>query len=58
MLMTRSGITKISATEMSKMTTIITRYSILRTQFKDKNGQEIPVLNYQTQQQKVLPRIA
>ena len=44
MLMTRSGITKMTANEMSKLTTIITRYSILRTQFKDANGKEIPVL--------------
>lgn len=58
MLITRSNITKILANHISKMTTIATRYSLLRTQFKDGKGKEVPVLNYQTQQEKVIPRIA
>ena len=41
----------------SKIVTIITRYSILRRQFKDNKGEEIPVLDYQTQQAKVISRI-
>lgn len=43
---------------IAKMSTIATRYSLVRTQFKNANGQEIPVLDYQTQQEKVIPRIA
>lgn len=58
MLMTRSGITEILANAIAKITTIGTRYSLLRTQFKDKNGKEIPVLDYQAQQEKIIPRIA
>lgn len=42
----------------SKACMIITRYSLVRTQFKDGNGKEIPILNYQLQQEKVIPRIA
>jgi acyl-CoA oxidase len=58
MLLTRAGIITTMYKSAVKMVTIATRYSIARTQFKDKNGQEISVLNYQTQQEKVIPRIA
>lgn len=58
MLLTRSGLTKILANQIVKATTIATRYSIVRTQFKNAKGQEIPVFDYQTQQEKVIPRIA
>lgn len=58
MLMTRAGIIQISANSISKATTIATRYSMLRTQFKDKKGKEISVIEYQTQQEKIIPRIA
>lgn len=58
MLLTRAGIIKIIANSVARMAIIGTRYSLARTQFKDKKGQEIPVLNYQTQQEKILPRIA
>lgn len=58
MLLTRSNITKILANTISKIVTIATRYSLLRRQFKDGRGEEVPVLNYQTQQEKVIPRIA
>lgn len=50
MLLTRSGLTLMLAHNISKMTTIATRYSLIRTQFKNGNGKEIPVLDYQTQQ--------
>ena len=58
MLLTRSGLTKILANQLVKATVIATRYSIVRTQFKNAKGQEIPVFDYQTQQEKVIPRIA
>lgn len=57
MLVTRSGINNIVFGLYSKIITIATRYSLLRTQFKDNKGQEIPVLDYQTQQAKVISRI-
>lgn len=58
MLLTRAGIISIIANSVAKIATIGTRYSLVRTQFKDKKGQEIPILNYQTQQEKIIPRIA
>ncbi len=50
MLLTRSGITLMLANNSAKAVTIATRYSLVRTQFKNSNGKEIPVLDYQTQQ--------
>jgi acyl-CoA oxidase len=38
--------------------TIIVRYSLQRTQFKDKTGKEIPILNYQLQQSRIIPMVA
>jgi len=58
MLLTRSGLTEISFYNMSKATTISVRYSLIRSQFKNHEGKEIPILDYQTQQEKVIPRIA
>ena len=58
MLLTRAVLTLNGFYSASKAVTIATRYSLVRTQFKDKNGEEIPVLNYQTQQEKVLSRIS
>ena len=57
MLVTRSGITRISSNKYSKVVTIATRYSLLRKQFKNANGEEISVLDYQTQQAKIISRI-
>jgi acyl-CoA oxidase len=37
---------------------IAVRYSVFRRQFKNKQGQEIPIITYQTQQEKLIPRIA
>jgi hypothetical protein len=39
MLMTRAAITDITTRQMAKVTTIATRYSILRKQFKNKDNQ-------------------
>lgn len=58
MLITRSNLVKILANNISKIVTIATRYSIVRKQFKNAKGEEIPVLEYQTQQEKIIPRIA
>lgn len=38
--------------------TIATRYSLYRTQFKDSAGQEIPIIDYQLQQEKLIDRVA
>ena len=59
MLIIRSLIPVVVAASLSKGTTIITRYSLVRTQFKDESTKkEIPVLDYQLQQEKIIPRIA
>lgn len=58
MLVTRSFIPIVAAHALAKASTIMTRYSLVRTQFKDDNGKELPILDYQLQQDKVLPRIA
>lgn len=38
--------------------TIACRYSIFRKQFKDESGNEIPIIDYQTQQNKLIPLVA
>ena len=50
MLITRSNLSKMLANTITKIVTIGTRYSLLRRQFKDGKGEEVQVLNYQTQQ--------
>lgn len=57
MLMTRSSLNFIMAYMMIKTTTISVRYSLVRRQFKDAKGEEITILNYQTQMGKIIPRI-
>lgn len=57
MLMTRAAITHVITNQYAKIVTIATRYSLLRRQFKNKKDEEIPVLDYQTQQAKVISRI-
>lgn len=37
---------------------IATRYSFFRKQFRDDNKNEIPIINYQLQQLKLIPLIA
>lgn len=34
------------------------RYSVFRKQFKDENKQEISIIEYQTQQSKIITRVA
>ena len=43
---------------LSKASTILVRYSLARRQFKDNQGVEMPILDYQLQQEKVFPRVA
>jgi hypothetical protein len=50
MLRTRAVLTNSCFISISKAIIIIVRYSLARKQFKDKNGEEIPILNYQLQQ--------
>ena len=42
----------------SKAATIIVRYSLYRKQFKDNNGAQMSILDYQLQQEKIFPRMA
>ena len=59
MLFLRSIIPYACFCALAKGVTILTRYSLVRKQFKDSStGKEIPILNYQLQQEKVIPRIA
>ena len=50
MLMIRSSIPIACNFALSKACTIAVRYSIYRTQFKNAQGKEIPILDYQLQQ--------
>ncbi len=43
---------------LSHALTIAVRYSLVRTQFADESGEEKKVLDYQTQQNKLLPLLA
>lgn len=58
MLMIRSAIPYLTYAKTSKAALILTRYSLFRKQFKDNKGADIPVLDYQLQQEKIFPRIA
>jgi acyl-CoA oxidase len=58
MLMTRSNLTQVAFDFISKGTTISVRYSLVRHQFKNNEGKKTPIVDYQTQQEKVIPRRA
>lgn len=58
MMKIRDMISHGSYTYLAQALTIAIRYSILRSQFHDDEGNEIPVLNYQTQQNKLLTLLA
>lgn len=58
MLFIRSAIPYLAFAKTSKAIVIMTRYSLFRKQFKDNVGKEIPILDYQLQQEKIFPRIA
>lgn len=50
MLITRAIIPISCVRGLAKGCTILTRYSLIRTQFKDDSGREVPILDYQLQQ--------
>jgi len=58
MMGVRAGISEAAAEHLSMAVTIATRYSLVRTQFKNDDGKELKVLDYQTQMDKILPFIA
>lgn len=58
MLTIRSRIPVSCFFAMAKAVTIATRYSMIRKQFKNEAGQEIAIIDYQLQQEKVIPYIA
>lgn len=58
MLFVRSVIPFACSHGLAKASTILTRYSLVRSQFKDDHNKEIPILDYQLQQDKIIPRIA
>ncbi|XP_065903315.1 peroxisomal acyl-coenzyme A oxidase 1-like [Dysidea avara] len=59
MMLIRTGIVSLSADGLSRAVTIATRYSIIRRQTPAKpDGPEVKILDYVTQQHKLLPQIA
>lgn len=58
MLFIRSTIPYLAFVKTSKAITILTRYSLTRKQFKNSKGKEVPILDYQLQQEKIFPRIS
>lgn len=58
MLGIRSVIPEACMYAYSKATLIVTRYSLVRSQFRDHKKNEVPILDYQLQQEKVLTKIA
>ncbi|EAR89261.1 peroxisomal acyl-CoA oxidase (macronuclear) [Tetrahymena thermophila SB210] len=58
MMKVRLGILYESYYFLAAQLTIATRYSLIRKQFKDENGIERTILDYQTQQDKLLPYMA
>lgn len=58
MLMIRSGIPFACYYGLAKACIISVRYSLYRTQFKNSEGKEVPILDYQLQQEKVFTRIS
>eukprot|EP00057_Strongylocentrotus_purpuratus_P007734 XP_011662208.1 PREDICTED: peroxisomal acyl-coenzyme A oxidase 1-like [Strongylocentrotus purpuratus] len=59
MILVRTKIVEAASYEIGKAVTVATRYSVIRRQGSiDKNGPEVPILDYQTQQHKLFPGIA
>ena len=58
MMSVRRAISNSCSEYLSLAVTISTRYSIVRNQFKDDDGKELRVFDYQTQMDKILPLIA
>ena len=58
MMQIRDMICTVSWKCLSHAMVIATRYSLFRTQFQDEDGKERPVLDYQLQQDKLIPLLA
>lgn len=58
MMVGRDMVSRCSAKALSIATTISVRYSIHRHQFRNETGEDIKVLDYQTQSNKLLPLVA
>ena len=58
MMGVRANIILNAASYLAKFLTIGVRYSLVRTQFKDERGLEMKTLDYQLQQEKLIPLIA
>ncbi|XP_063952128.1 peroxisomal acyl-coenzyme A oxidase 1-like [Lytechinus pictus] len=59
MILVRTKIVEAASYEIAKAITVATRYSVIRRQGSiEKNGPEVPILDYQTQQHKLFPGIA
>ncbi|XP_071499066.1 peroxisomal acyl-coenzyme A oxidase 1-like [Diadema antillarum] len=59
MVLVRTAIVRAASYELSKSLTIAVRYSAVRTQGKiEDSGPEVPILDFQTQQQKLFPGLA
>ena len=58
MMRVRISILICGAFQLGKALSITLRYSNLRKQFKNSNGIQIPIINYQVQQHKLFPLLA
>lgn len=58
MMMIRQHMACLFPKVLGQALTIAVRYSLFRRQFLDENSLEKSIFNYQTQQDKIIPRIA
>lgn len=58
MMMARTLLLMSSYYNMLRCTTILTRYSVLRKQFKDDKGKEIRIFDYQLQKYKIVKHLS
>lgn len=58
MMRTRSVLLVMAYSSIFKAVTIATRYSLVRTQFKDSQGTPIPIYEYQMQREKIFRELA
>lgn len=58
MMLVRRAICSVWPKMYAQAITIAARYSLFRKQFRDESGVEQPIINYQTQQNKLIPLLA
>lgn len=58
MMSMRSALNVVAIRMLSSSVAIATRYSVVRTQFKNEKGVERPLADYQLQQAKLVPQLA